>query len=169
MIKTLKELIFFLKSDLYRYRGKLKWYLIIKDLIWDCRIKYTFWMRITNYLSNTKWSHILLKIPFFLSRIILQHYTHKCSMEIPYNTQIGPGLYINHTIGIIISKRAVIGSNCNISQNVTIGYISQGKRKGAPKIGDNVYIGAGAIIIGDITVGNNAAIGAGAVVVKDVS
>lgn len=66
--------------------------------------------------------------------------------------------------GIIVSHNAVIGNNCTIFHQVTIG---EGNG-GAPKIGDNVIIGAGAKLIGNISIGNGAKIGAGCVVVKDV-
>lgn len=68
--------------------------------------------------------------------------------------------------GIVINKDALIGENCTIFQQVTIGAV-QGK-VGAPIIGDNVYIGAGAKILGNIKVGNNVKIGANTVVTKDV-
>ncbi len=69
-----------------------------------------------------------------------------------------------HPIGICIAKKATIGKNCHIYQNVTIG----ASKGGFPKIGNNVSIFAGAVVIGDITIGDNAIIGANAVVTKDV-
>jgi serine O-acetyltransferase len=68
----------------------------------------------------------------------------------------------------VVNLRSTIGRNCNISQGVTIGRINRGKRSGTPIIGDNVYIGPGAKILGGITVGNGAAIGANCVVTRDV-
>lgn len=65
--------------------------------------------------------------------------------------------------GIHISKDAILGKNCIIYQNVTIG-----NYEGIPCIGDNVLIGANAIVLGSVTIGNNAKIGAGAIVVSDV-
>lgn len=61
-----------------------------------------------------------------------------------------------------------IGWNCNISNRVTLGISSRGKNKGVPQIGNDVYIGPGAVIIGHIVIGNNVAIGANCVVTKDV-
>ena len=69
-----------------------------------------------------------------------------------------------HGFGTVINGSAVIGCNCTILHNVTIG----GGHGGSPVIGDNVYIGAGAIIIGGVHVGNNVKIGAGAIVVEDI-
>ena len=62
----------------------------------------------------------------------------------------------------------IIGSNCNLSHGVTIGVTRRGDKMGVPIIGDNVYIGPGAKIIGRVNIGNNAAIGANCVVTKDV-
>jgi len=87
---------------------------------------------------------------------------------LPAQAIIGEGFYIGHFGGIIISPLARIGINCNISQGVTIGISGNGDKRGVPTIGDNVYIGAGAIIIGKITIGNNVRIGANAVVHKDI-
>lgn len=82
--------------------------------------------------------------------------------------EIGPGLYIGHFGGIFIHKDVKMGKFCNISQGNTIGTSGRGDRRGAPRIGDFVYIGAGAKVIGKIEVGNNVAIGANAVVTKDL-
>ena len=77
---------------------------------------------------------------------------------------IGPGLSIPHAGTIVVTGNAVIGDNCRIHTCVNIG----NHRGKAPRIGNNVYIGPGAKIFGDITVGDNAVIGANAVVNKDV-
>jgi len=70
-------------------------------------------------------------------------------------------------MGVITNKYATIGENCTIFHNVTIGNDYK-DIKNAPEIGDNVFIGAGAIIIGKIRIGNNAKIGAGAIVTQDI-
>jgi serine O-acetyltransferase len=82
--------------------------------------------------------------------------------------QISEGFYVGHFGGIFIHKDSPIGRNCNISQGVTIGIGGRGDKRGVPKIGDRVYIGANAILVGDIVIGEDAAIGAGAVVTKSV-
>ena len=78
---------------------------------------------------------------------------------------IGPGLYISHGFSTIITAKSV-GENCWINQQVTVGY---GNNPAPPVIGNNVRIGAGAVVIGNITVGDHAFIGAGAVVAKNVA
>ena len=73
-----------------------------------------------------------------------------------------------HPVGVVISKNAIIGKNCVIYQNVTIGDGKEINNRKAPIIGNNVVIYANAVVIGGITIGNNAVIGAGAVVLNDV-
>ena len=89
-------------------------------------------------------------------------------IELPRSARIGPGMYIGHFGGITVSAGTVIGNNCNLSQNVTIGVAGSGALFGAPVIGNNVYIAVGARIFGRITIGNDVKIGANAVVYKNV-
>lgn len=89
-------------------------------------------------------------------------------IQIPFDTEIGPGLYIGHTGTLVMNTGVVIGSNCNIGVGVVIGEGGRGDRRGSPVIGNNVFIGVGAKIIGKITIGNDVAIGANAVVTEDI-
>ena len=89
-------------------------------------------------------------------------------IEIPRKARIGPGLYIGHFGGITVSSGAVIGRDCNLSQNITIGVSGAGSKRGAPTIGDNVYIAPGARLVGKISIGNNVKVGANAVIHKDL-
>jgi serine O-acetyltransferase len=87
--------------------------------------------------------------------------------SIPYQAKIGKGTKFAYGgIGVIIHKRAVIGSNCNIGSNVTIG--GRSNHQSVPVIGDRVYIGTGAKILGPVTIGDDVKIGANAVVLMDV-
>ena len=88
------------------------------------------------------------------------------SADIPLTSNIGGGLLIPHPNGIVIHPDAVIGVNCLIHQQVTVG-VKRGDSK-PPTLGGHVDIGAGAKIIGPIEIGNDALIGANSVVVKDV-
>ena len=99
---------------------------------------------------------------------MLNHYQYKYGISIPYNTEIGPGLYIGHFGGIIVNHGAKIGCNCNINHDVTIGATYGGKCSGTPTIMNNVYLGPGSKIIGGISLGNHAAVGANCVVTKSV-
>lgn len=89
--------------------------------------------------------------------------------EISPYAKIGGGLFLPHTLGIVIGHEVIIGNDCEIFQNVTIG--SNRKEKNGrvmPIIGNNVSIGTGAIIVGSITIGDNVTIGANSYVDKDI-
>ena len=92
----------------------------------------------------------------------------KRGIEIFYMTNIGKGLYLGHAYNITINSKAVIGSNCNIHKGVTIGRENRGKRKGTPTIGDRVWIGINATVVGDITVGDDVLIAPNSFVNCDV-
>ncbi len=153
-------------SDLYRYEGRCNKKLIIKYLILNPGYKYTFFMRLCHHLAKT--DKRLIKPLYLVFRMILRHYMYKYGISIDPNTNIGEGFYIGHFGSIVVNSKAVIGKNCNISQDVTIGQANRGKNIGYPIIGENVYIGPGAKIIGAIHIGNNVAIGANCVVTKDI-
>ena len=114
----------------------------------------------------------LLKEPefrnvFYLRIGFLRHFLNLLLPKVTsmrLSRSIGPGFCPVHSYSTIVNGATRIGQNCTILQNVTIG-IGKG---GVPTIGNNVNIGAGAIILGGITIGNNVRIGAGAIVVEDV-
>lgn len=151
----------FVYSDLYRYtEGKQFW----KNYFFNAGFKYMFLFRTVKYVSDKKWLY-----PFFLLlKLRLRHFQFKYGFQIPWNTPIGMGFYIGHCGSVVINGRTIIGHNVNISHNVTIGVVNRGKRKGTAVIGDEVFIGPGAKIIGNVYIGNDVAIGANAVVTKDV-
>jgi len=157
---------YLLKSDLYRYAGNSNLSSFIYNIVLSPGFKYSFWMRTNAYLRSHSSLRFLL-FPF--AWLILRHYVFKLGISISYRTKIGSGLYIGHFGGIVINPMAVIGKNCNISHAVTLGVSNRGSRQGNPVIGDNVFIGPGAKVIGRIHVGNNVAIGANCVVTKDVA
>ena len=154
-----------MKADLYRYAGKTSFGAFLFRYFLSLGFRYTVWMRWCAVVHSNPISRILL-FPF--AWLINRHQQIRFGIGISYKTQIGPGLYIGHEGGIIINEQVIIGKNCNLSQQVTIGVSRRGERAGVPVIGDNVYIGPGAKIFGKITIGNNAAIGANCVVTHDV-
>ena len=81
---------------------------------------------------------------------------------------IGKGFFIDHAVGVVIGETAIIGDNVSIFQGVTLGGVSTSQGKRHPTIGNNVTIGAGAKVLGNITIGDNVKIGAGSVVIRDV-
>lgn len=114
--------------------------------------------------------HILLKIfgiKIKFKNLLINQISDCCSIP-NLDELLANGVIFPHPIGIVIAKEAIIGRNCRIFQNVTIAKKNGLTKENAPRIGDNVKIFSNACIIGDITVGNNVIIGAGAVVVKDV-
>ncbi|MBU0941617.1 MAG: serine acetyltransferase [Bacteroidetes bacterium] len=93
----------------------------------------------------------------------------KYGFDISYRTKIGTGFYIGHFGGIVIHGDTVIGDNCNISQGITFGVSNYGHNKGVPTIGNNVFVGPGACVFGNIIIGDHVTIGSNAVVTKSVS
>lgn len=152
-------------SDLYRITGNVKTTTFIKHVLMGETFKYTFWMRTCRYTR----ARPLLKYTIYpIARIMNHRLTYKLGISIPHYTQIGSGFYIGHFGGIVINGKSIIGNNCNISQGVTLSEANRGKNKGWPKLGNNIYIGPGAKIVGAVKIGNNVAIGANCVVTKDV-
>lgn len=106
-----------------------------------------------------------IMFPFYIWQKCIEILT---GISIPAAATIGDSLYIGHFGGIILNSETIIGSNCNISQGVTIGVSGRGERRGVPKIGNNVYIGANAVVTGKIIIGNNVLIGACSLVNSDL-
>lgn len=90
-------------------------------------------------------------------------------ISIPASVKIGHSFYIGHFGGIIINANAVIGNNCNISQGATIGVSGIGEKRGVPVLGNDVYIGANAVIAGKVLIGNQVLIGACSLVVESLA
>jgi serine O-acetyltransferase len=89
-------------------------------------------------------------------------------ISLPAECEIGEGLYIGHYGCIILAGGCRIGHNCSLAQNVTIGVAGTGGERGAPVIGNRVFIGAHSVIVGRITVGDDAVVCAGSVVMRPV-
>lgn len=114
-------------------------------------------------------AHVFYKIKlYFIARLISQITRFFTLIEIHPGATIGKNLFIDHGCGIVIGETTIIGDNCTIYHNVTLGGTGKDKGKRHPTIGNNVMIGAGSIILGPINIGNNVKIGAGSIVVKDV-
>jgi serine O-acetyltransferase len=108
-----------------------------------------------------------LLAPLLRRWAVLRHrwWSVVCGTDIPLNCQLGGGLLLPHPNGVVIHPAAVIGPNCLIFQQVTIGNAGG---SGSPRIGGHVDIGAGAKILGGVSIGDHARIGANAVVLHDV-
>jgi serine O-acetyltransferase len=113
--------------------------------------------------------HFFYKIKLlFLSRVITQTGRWLTGIEIHPGATIGKGLFIDHGMGVVIGETAIIGDNVTLFQGVTLGGTGKQKGKRHPTLGNNIVVGAGAKILGDIYIGDNVSVGANAVVLKDV-
>lgn len=114
-------------------------------------------------------AHFFYKIKLlFIARLISQIARFLTGIEIHPGAQIGKRLMIDHGMGIVIGETAVIGDDCTIYHQVTLGGTGKEKLKRHPTVGNNVLIGAGAKLLGPIVIESNVKIGAGAVVLKSV-
>lgn len=138
---------------------------VLKYLLW-CETLFTLgWKGDFEILRNCA-----LKKNHPISKFLYKIYLKRRNSYIPIQCNLASGIKFPHLSGIHISCGATIGKNCVIYQNVTIGsnYIEGTKYQGAPRIGNNVLIGAGANIIGGGQIADNVRVGAGCVVVGDV-
>jgi serine O-acetyltransferase len=108
---------------------------------------------------------MILSLTGMILKTLTEVITH---VEIPPSVSIGPGFYIAHTGTVVFNSSASLGANCTIATNVVIGHARGGGRGGCPQIGDRVYIGPNAVLIGPITVGEDALIAPGAIVIRSV-
>lgn len=104
----------------------------------------------------------------FIARIISYFSRMITGIDIHPDAKIGKGFFIDHGMGVVIGETAEVGDNCTIYQGVTLGGVSLKKEKRHPTLDNNVVIGAGAAILGPISIGSNCKIGAGSVVLQDV-
>lgn len=116
-------------------------------------------------LQRPLWIRLLLE-PLYVVLDLLVHALW--GIEISRRASIGGGLYLAHAGGIVVGAGSVIGANCNLSHDVTIGMAGHGEKFGVPVIGDDVYIAPGAKLFGRIRVGDNVKIGANTVIHRDV-
>jgi serine O-acetyltransferase len=112
------------------------------------------------------WLHSL-KLPFF-PRLISQIARMLTGVEIHPGARIGKGAFIDHGMGVVIGETAIIGEYVLLYQGTTLGGTGKESGKRHPTLGDNVVVGAGAKVLGNIQIGSNSRIGAGSVVLKDV-
>lgn len=148
------------KYDVYRYYGRYN-ESIKEHFNRPNGLQFLFYYR-KYYDTNNK----LLKkyLRYKLNRLAKKNF-----IQIPYKCTIGKGFYIGHNGPVIINPNVVIGDNCNIAVGVTIGQENRETRKGAPTIGNNVWIGTNAVIVGKIKIGNDVLIAPNSYINFDVS
>ncbi|MFA6580838.1 MAG: serine acetyltransferase [Paludibacter sp.] len=150
---------YYLERDLKAYQlDKLSFY----NYCWMDSLRFQRRLRKIEYLNNVKRKNIFYRIQLFFLEISNHHLATRLGFSIPKNV-FGAGLCLVHYGTIVVSASAKIGENCRIHPSTSIGDYN-----GVPIIGDNVYIGPGAKLFGNINIGNNVAIGANAVVNSDV-
>lgn len=132
-------------ADYYRNTGG-KTYNFFRYFSMGKKLRLIYWLR------KVQCSRGLIKI---INRFIFSFYKDWNNNNISWRTSIGKGLYLGHSGGRYINEKAVIGENCNINHNVTIGQENRGNRKGTPIIGNRVWIGCNSVIVGKITIGDN--------------
>jgi serine O-acetyltransferase len=141
------------------YHGKELW---LNPAVWAIAS-----YRLGNWLYIAKPSPLIripLKLLSFFANNFCEIFMEMC---LDPHATIGGGLYIGHIGGVHINPQAVLGKDCDLAHRVTIGTSAMG-RQGAPVLGDNVYIGTGATLVGKIKVGNGAKIAANTLVITNV-
>ncbi len=157
MLKVFKELIEDAKNIKYKDPA-------CKSLL-DVFILYPgFHILIFHRLAHFLYIHKL----YFLARFVSQIGKFFTGIEIHPGAKIGRRLFIDHGTGIVIGETAIIGNDCTIYHDVTLGGRGNSKYKRHPTIGNNVLIGTGAKVLGAINIGNNVKIGANAIVLIDI-
>ena len=114
-------------------------------------------------------AHVLwkLRIPF-LPRALSQWARFLTGIEIHPGAVIGKGLFIDHGMGVVIGETTIIGDNVTLFQGVTLGGTGKETGKRHPTLGNNIVVGAGAKVLGNIAIGDNSYLGANAVIIKNV-
>ena len=112
--------------------------------------------------------YLYLKKHFFLARFLSEKAKKTTGIEIHPGATIGKNLFIDHGCGVVIGETTSIGDNVLIYHGVTLGGVANTSLKRHPTIGNNVIIGCGAKILGNITIGDNVKIGANSIVLKNV-
>ena len=136
-------------ADLSRYTGKESGYI----------------RRFHYYFRKTQTSK---GFSYKVYKALLKHHREKHGIEISDEVKVGKGFYIGHPYNITINNNAVLGENVNVHRGVLIGRENRGGRKGAPTIGNRVWIGINAAVVGKITIGDDVMIAPNSYVNRDV-
>ena len=131
-------------SDLYRLNGKRGFWNLLGTVVRKTSFRWLFLYR----LYQSKRRH-------FLTRILLRRCSQKTGIQVGWNSTIGEGLVLVHCGSVVVNNEAVLGKNCTLYHGVTIGMEFRGDRKGNPVIGDKVWIGSNACVVGNITIGDD--------------
>ena len=156
-----------IKSDLARYRiteqrSNLASIIISPGVLAGMYYRLGHWIWYAE--AKREWLRLLRPL-YIVGKRFVEIYT---GISVSPQAVIGPGLYFNH-FGSIFIGASTIGENCNFAHEVTVGIAGRGSKRGRPVLGDRVFVGPGAKILGLVNVGDDVAVGANAVVTKDLS
>ncbi len=156
------------------FRADVERYVVMEERSWLSAIltRQGLWAsaeyRFSHWIFTKIHLPVIRQILLLFSSLLHKLIEITTGIDLPRQTYIGKGLYIPHFGGIFIHYTTKIGEYCTLGQDVTIGLGGRGENKGCPQIGHRVCIGAGARIIGSISIHDDVAIGANAVVTKDL-
>lgn len=165
MITSFKMAKQYIKADYEKINGKISFRGVVTSLMFEPGFKYIFWMRLTQFY----WLKKGVCFPLYvICRFILKHYAYKFTYDISYRADIAPGFSISHHGVLIIRADTKIGKNCWVRPGTCIGKKSVEDETDPPVIGDNVQIGFGVCIFGNVHIGDNVSIGGNSVVIHDI-
>jgi serine O-acetyltransferase len=153
------------RADFFRCTGSTSCRSLLREVVLGETYQYLFWFRLCQWLRQQPLLRLTL-YPF--AHFFWRRYTYRYGIDIPLATRIGPGLYLPHFGNIVVHNEVIIGADCTISHGVTLGRTNRGLQRGCPTMGDRIFVGPGAKIIGGIRIGSDVAVGANAVVTHDV-
>lgn len=157
-----KALINLIRYDFYRNSGGRSGLLsFIMAYMFVPSVRYLFWLRIAQYYKKKT-------IIFKMIRLLLKHFSYKFGYQIHPFAEIGKGLHLRYIGMILVNPGVKLGNNVNIQAGAIIGQVNRGKNMGCPVIGNNVWIGAYAVIVGNVTIGNNVLIAPNSFVTESI-
>jgi len=166
MQMTFKELRYVIAADQYRYEARTGWRDFLRQWSREGGFRFSVVMRLCAFLRAQPLTRYGA---YHLCLWIHRRMQIRYGVYLDFSTKLGPGLYLGHPLGIVVNTRSVIGADCTMSHGVTLGQTHErSKKPGVPVIGDRVYLGCGAKILGGIKIGNDTVVAPNAVVVSDV-
>ncbi|WP_299797917.1 hypothetical protein [uncultured Maribacter sp.] len=157
------NLLKFINSDLYRLGSGISKKSFLKAYRTNKIFRFIVWFRLAQHFNilNKKRYYFILAV---ITNIIYKRLSTKYSIDFPLTVKVGYGLKINHGMALVINSKSVIGDNVMLTHSVTLA----SEKNEAPIIGNRVRISPGVVIVGGVSIGNNVVIGANALVNKDV-
>lgn len=165
----MSKIAYNIRKDYLRLCENWSWINFIKYAIVNKSMRLSVWFRIASTLRYKATKSFLYVPLWVICECIYRFFALLAGVDVSTKATIGGGILFSHTFGIVISHSAVVGENLRLYQGVTIGATRDGEAGNrSPIIGNNVTIAAGAKVIGGITIGDNVMIGANAVVNRNV-